>query len=224
MSESGNRVALIGHLRDRLSGGIPTSEHRPLRVIADSEPRAELVPTGMSPAGAFTLALESVAGRVAILDGTATSVEDFVAEVCRVEGVERAVVTGEPECEGIAALLTRRGVEAAPYGSIEQAATADLGVTSAAYGIAFTGTVIVDAGRAGGRCASLLPRVHVCLLPIARLLPTMADLLRHLGDRLPGGLPSNLVAITGPSRSADIELHMTLGVHGPRSLWVGLLP
>jgi L-lactate dehydrogenase complex protein LldG len=77
--------------------------------------------------------------------------------------------------------------------------------------------------RAGSRTASLLPPVHLALVRRDAIVATPGDLLRHLPERLPDGLPSNLVLITGPSRSADIELQLTVGVHGPRELVIGLL-
>ena len=105
--------------------------------------------------------------------------------------------------------------------SIEAAARADLGVTSATYGFATTGSVVQESDVAGGRTASLLPPVHLCVLPADRLVPSTAALLRTLGA--PGRLPSNLVVITGPSRSGDIEQIITLGVHGPTALHIALL-
>jgi L-lactate dehydrogenase complex protein LldG len=215
---------MIGHLRDRLRVALPTPDHRSMAPIGASTPVATLVSHDRSLTELFAQALEAVAGRVVVVSDEPGAVDLLIANVCEVEGIERAVVSADLECADMVERLALCGVQADRYRSVEQVAAADLGVTGAAFGIAATGSVIVDAGRAGGRCVSLLPTVHLCLLPVSRLLPTMADLLRHLGDRMPGGLPSNLVSITGPSRSADIELHMTLGVHGPRSLWVGLLP
>ena len=86
--------------------------------------------------------------------------------------------------------------------------------------VALTGSIVVDAGRAGGRTVSLLPPLHVAFVRADAIVATPGDLWRALED---GPMPSNLVQITGPSRSADIELVITLGVHGPQALWVGVL-
>ena len=94
---------------------------------------------------------------------------------------------------------------------------------NAAFGIAATGSLVVAADRAGGRSVSLLPPVHAALLPIRSLLATPADLWRHMGEAFPGGPPSQVVVITGPSRTSDIELVLVRGVHGPGHVWVGLL-
>ncbi len=126
----------------------------------------------------------------------------------------------EPEAVAVGAELRALAVEVEPL-SIETAARADLGVTSATYGLATTGTVVQESAVAGGRTASLLPPVHLCVLPATRLVPSTSAVLRGLGA--PGRLPSNLVLITGPSRSGDIEQIITLGVHGPTALHIVLL-
>ena len=170
----------------------------------------------------FAESVEAVAGNVRRPDAT-TSLADVLAEVCAVEGIKSATVSRDPECEGAAASLTALGVEVRPAEGASTAATVDLGVTGAAYGIALTGSLVVAADRAGSRTVSLLPPVHVAIVRVGRLLATADELFRHLPRRFPNGLPSNLVLITGPSRSADNELQLTLGVHGPRSLWVVLV-
>lgn len=91
----------------------------------------------------------------------------------------------------------------------EDPADADLGVTGARYGIAATGTLVLtsEAGRRG----SLLPMHHVAILNVAHLVPTMAEALENHHR----AMPSAWVHATGPSRTADIELTLTTGVHGP---------
>ena len=76
-------------------------------------------------------------------------------------------------------------------------------------------------GAAGGRTASLLPPVHLCILPASRIVASTTDVLRGLGDGRV--LPSNLAIITGPSRSGDIEQIIALGVHGPLEVRVVVL-
>jgi len=84
-----------------------------------------------------------------------------------------------------------------------------------------TRAVVQDSHVVGGRSVSLLPPVHLCVLPADRIVPTSAEVLRGLGDGRV--LPSNLVLITGPSRSGDIEQIMALGVHGPLVVEIALL-
>jgi L-lactate dehydrogenase complex protein LldG len=94
------------------------------------------------------------------------------------------------------------------------AATALVGVVEATAGIAVTGTIVVDSDRAG-RLVSLLPRVGVFVLREADIVPLTGDLLRRQAERWPDGPPTNVVLVTGPSRSGDIEMRLVVGVHGP---------
>jgi L-lactate dehydrogenase complex protein LldG len=94
------------------------------------------------------------------------------------------------------------------------------GVTGVDAAFASTGTMLTVSGEGKSRAASLLPYYHVGLIPLSRLYPTVerwlaeqreaGDLARLLRDH------ANVTLITGPSKSADIEMNLTLGVHGPK--------
>jgi L-lactate dehydrogenase complex protein LldG len=94
------------------------------------------------------------------------------------------------------------------------------GVSTALYGLADTGSVVLASGPDEPRRKSLLPDVHVTLLAEDRILPGLDELFAALGP----DLPSALAIVTGPSRSADIEQKLAVGVHGPREVHVVLLP
>lgn len=99
-----------------------------------------------------------------------------------------------------------------------------VGLTGALAGLADTGSIVLLSGPQRARAASLLPETHIALLPAGRLYPTMqAFFAAHSAQELTGR-SSNLVFITGPSRTADIEMIITRGVHGPKRLCVILLP
>lgn len=215
--EYGDRDAFLAGARGagQLHSFRPTVELVRVPVATPSRPVADLVDR-------FVDSVETAGAQVHRIDQS-TSIADVLAEVCATEGVHTAVVSRDPECEGVGGVLASCGVEVRPADSPSASASVDLGVTGAAYGIALTGSLVVAADRAGCRTASLLPPVHVAIVRVGRLLATPDELFRHLPRRFPYGLPSNMVLITGPSRSADIELQLTLGVHGPRSLWVVLV-
>ena len=65
------------------------------------------------------------------------------------------------------------------------------------------------------RLASLLPPVHVAVIEAAQILPDLFDLFARLQISGHPEMPSNLTLITGPSKTGDIELRLTTGVHGP---------
>jgi L-lactate utilization protein LutC len=95
----------------------------------------------------------------------------------------------------------------------------DVGVSRALYGLADTGSVVLAASPEEPRGNSLLPWVHVTELRESDLMPGLAELFEALGP----DLPSALAIVTGPSRSADIELTLTIGVHGPGEVHIVLL-
>ena len=93
-------------------------------------------------------------------------------------------------------------------------------MSRALFGLAATGSVVLASSPEEPRARSLLPEVHVTLLDEDRILPGLVELFATLGD----DLPSALAIVTGPSRSADIEQTLAVGVHGPGEVHVVLLP
>jgi L-lactate dehydrogenase complex protein LldG len=104
---------------------------------------------------------------------------------------------------------------------LAELAALSLGVTGADAGLAETGSVVLASGPGRPRMASLLVPVHVAILRVDRLVDSISMLLATRGDLVAAG--SNLVAITGPSRTADIEHTLSRGVHGPGEVHVILL-
>jgi L-lactate dehydrogenase complex protein LldG len=104
-----------------------------------------------------------------------------------------------------------------------QAAT--VGLTGADAAFAETGTLALRAGPGRSRLASLSVRTHLALLDPARLYLSWASWLAAEGPQAAERLiaTSNLTLITGPSRTADIEMTLTVGVHGPGELIVILV-
>jgi L-lactate dehydrogenase complex protein LldG len=104
----------------------------------------------------------------------------------------------------------------------EAAALADIGVTGVDWALAETGTLVLVSGRGRPRSTSLLPATHVavfdrgCLLESLEQVGTMLEALHADPARSMSGAVINF--ITGPSRTADIELTLTRGVHGPKEV------
>lgn len=222
-SEHGDRAAFLGHVRERLAVPIPHNAAHPLPPLGGPVPRPRF--RALDPddlVGTFERAAAAVETTVHRVAGTAVP-KELLRELVEAERVTSAVVSAEPEATAAGATLTGLGIEVTPYDRPtpdSPAARADLGVTSAVAAVATTASLVVDAAAAGGRGASLLPRVHLCVLPAARLVPTPAEVLRPLSGDEP---PSNLVLISSASRSADIETRLTWGIHGPTSVHVVLL-
>jgi L-lactate utilization protein LutC len=91
---------------------------------------------------------------------------------------------------------------------------ADVGITSVDFAIAETGTLVVCSKMGQERLASLAPPVQIAIVERSQIVPDLMDVFDGFGaDAV--NLPSNLVLITGPSKTGDIELQLTTGVHGP---------
>lgn len=98
----------------------------------------------------------------------------------------------------------------------EQCTQADAGLTAAAAALAETGTIILPSGPGRSRLTALLPPIHVALVSTASLTP---DLFTWTAARQEP--PSAAITlISGPSKTADIEQTMAIGVHGPKRLIV----
>jgi L-lactate dehydrogenase complex protein LldG len=97
-----------------------------------------------------------------------------------------------------------------------------IGLTGAQAGLAETGTIAIVSGPERGRLASLLPPVHIAILARNKIYPALPAFLTAQPDIIAEG--SNLVFITGPSRSGDIEMTLSMGVHGPGEIHVIITP
>lgn len=97
----------------------------------------------------------------------------------------------------------------------------DIGVTGADAALAESGTLVLTHGEGRPRMASLVPEVHIALLDVASIHRTLAH-WAHENPRLPAET-TNLVLVTGPSRTGDIEQQLNLGVHGPRHVHIVMI-
>lgn len=97
-------------------------------------------------------------------------------------------------------------------------ATTGVGITSADFALADTGTLVMLSSPRETRLISLLPPAHIAVLPAERILSGLDELFSLLPN--PGEVSSSMVLITGPSRTADIEQILVRGVHGPGEIAV----
>mgnify|MGYP001349952387 CR=1 FL=1 len=105
----------------------------------------------------------------------------------------------------------------------EYAAKVDMGITYAEMGLSETGTVVLWNGGGRGRLVSLLPPVYLAILSEHSIRPRLTEAAAAIHAQVPNGLPACINFITGPSRTADIEMDLALGVHGPGKVHILLL-
>lgn len=165
------------------------------------------------------------AERLAAAGGTChRATTDGLAEVVRGiltdRGARRVALSDAALLQGLPDGLAAAGLEVLAADADRTALLAcDAGVTCAQRGIAQTGTLVLDGGAERHRLRSLLPPLHLAVLPVSTLVATMGEALALL----PRPLSAAVTFVTGPSRTADIELQLVVGVHGPRELHVVLV-
>ncbi len=211
MTEQGTaREAVLGRIRGALarSRAVPSE---PTNTAAAS------APVNLAPAERlqrFTERLTSVGGRVLLAEDESAAARHLaaIADACSARSI---AVSDDP--------LVRRLVSAAGleppcfdgWRDRERLFACDLGVSGAQAGIAETGTLVLESHAELHRLVSLVPPVHVAVLRSATIVSDLGAALSAL-DR--SGDPGAVTLITGPSRTADIELELVIGVHGPRAL------
>ena len=169
----------------------------------------------------FARKYESLAG-VVHHARTPAEAASVAASVVKAAGVRTVALAGLPR--KLQSALEKRleaNVLKPPYDPAALRVTdaidaADLGITAAAFAIADAGALVEVATDDIVRLVSTLPRIHICFVPADQVVATLEQAAPRL-EEIFAANPKNCVAtlISGPSRTGDIEMKLTLGVHGP---------
>ncbi len=120
-------------------------------------------------------------------------------------------------------LLRRTGVDLAERHIREDLAQCDVSITGCEYLVARTGSIVLSAAQDSGRSTSVYAPIHICIAWSHQLVPDIKDALQGMRDKYGDKLPSQIVFATGPSRTADIEKTLVVGVHGPKEVYLFLV-
>jgi L-lactate utilization protein LutC len=164
--------------------------------------------------------VDSTIARIEALAGKALRTADPCAFVAAAIAGKTAVASNAPYLAacGIAALPGVRSGITDREQLREICAAADVGITSADYALADTGSLVMLSSPHEARLISLLPPAHIAVVPRERILTGLDELFTILPN--PAVETSSMVIITGPSRTADIEQILVRGVHGPGQITV----
>jgi L-lactate dehydrogenase complex protein LldG len=223
MQNSETRREMLTAIREQLTASAAfdavRDEHGAHQAVANREDRiAPLESPGVSLTRWFCDSLAEVSGQY-VLARDETEAAAAVQRIIERQNLRRVAVS-----DSTLVLRVMGGVEHTAE-LLEAASPAELfncdaGITSAQWGIAETGTLVLESARERHRLASLVPPLHIAIIDAGRIRPTMAEVLDTINQDGPDNLSRTVTFITGPSRTSDIELTLAIGVHGPAELHV----
>jgi L-lactate dehydrogenase complex protein LldG len=179
----------------------------------------------MDDAIAYTAALcESKQACQLLVSGCEAALSASAGTLCdqKQQKVIAAPALSEAQTRSLALLCEQRGISFVREGLRRHLAGIDIGLTLADFGIAETGTLVIDSSSEEVRLATMISEVHVAVLAKNRIRASALALETEL-RQLMRAVPNYSAFITGASRTADIERVLALGVHGPLELHILLL-
>lgn len=180
----------------------------------------------------FKQELEALTGHVHVLD----DVEDTAVTILKIlaQHKSKRIIAWDDtalDLPNLQAILQEAGItiedarlpmdENGRKAQLSQIDEVFVGLTAVHGALADTGAIALLSGKDRGRLASLAPPVHIALVKREQLYPSLPAFLTAINDQIPDS--SNLVFIAGPSRTGDIEMTLSIGVHGPGEVHVIVL-
>jgi L-lactate dehydrogenase complex protein LldG len=210
------RQAIIGSIRSHLAASMPYDKPEFENEQVEKE---QVRKDGLPPplVDLFKQRLESVGVRCRIASSD-SDIADALTRIITDLKAQRLAISDDPE---VKRLLYQTDLEIEELGIAPNASDVfrfDVGITTAQTAIAETGTLVLDSVHERHRLVSLVPPVHIAIVSASTICETVGEALTLL--RKENEISSAVTFITGPSRTADIELTLTVGVHGPQELYV----
>lgn len=99
----------------------------------------------------------------------------------------------------------------------------DASITGCEFLIARTGSIMLSSAQQSGRTVSVYAPVHICIAYTDQLVYDIKDAIGNVKEKYADNMPSLITLATGPSRTADIEKTLVVGVHGPKEVFCFLV-
>jgi L-lactate dehydrogenase complex protein LldG len=223
-----DRAEFLESIRHRTRTGRYKPTHAPdVAWTPKSEPPES--PQIQDPPARFLEELDSLGGHGKRVE-TMEEAREYVLSLARerdakllvrwdVEALEELGVDAPLGEAGVEVVVWRSGEDSQVYK--EAAARADIGLSTAEWAVAETGSLVLASGAGKGRTVTLLPPTYVAVVRADRVLRTVTEAIRKYAEA--GEVPANLCFHTGPSRSGDIEMEIFVGMHGPGDVHVVLV-
>lgn len=197
------RETILGSIRSHLAASVPFDEPEPINI-----PDPRVISSKSDLIDVFKQSVESVAGHCTVTTDVADILRRIIADL-RPRRIALSDVVQLPD-------LDVEEVGVAP--NAHDIFRFDVGISSAQAAIAETGTLVLDSACERHRLVSLVPPMHIAIVRASTICETLSEALILL--RKDREISPAVTFITGPSRTADIELTLAIGVHGPRELYV----
>ncbi len=199
------REAILGSIRSHLAASLPSDrEDHPVQL------ENHVI---LSKAN-FKESLESVNGHCIIT----TDVTDALNQILTDLKPRRIAISDDANVERWLRFTDLEIDELGIAPNAQDIFRFDVGISTAQAAIAETGTLVLDSACERHRLVSLVPPVHIAILNASSICETLSDALALLQETKE--ISPAVTFITGPSRTADIELTLAIGVHGPQELYV----
>jgi L-lactate dehydrogenase complex protein LldG len=186
---------MLANIRNALKGGGPPGPQADPAIGFFQESDTAQFAESLTTLGGHVLEAETISHARALID---------------------QLLAGRSYIASPAPILQSAGL-ATPF-SRDACASAEFGVTSADFALADTGSLVFLSESHESRLISLLPPRHIAVIAHDQILPTIDALFARVPH--PAANSSSMVIVTGPSRTADIEMRLVRGVHGPGEIFV----
>ena len=210
---------MLARIREHLAASALFDRvHREAHEKHEAGPSLQVIEhsTSYSLIDLFRQGLEAVNGSCTIVADEAAAASSL-KQIIELNRLQRIAVSDSPLVGHLMAQVEGTA-EVFPNAEPEALFNCDGGITSAQWGIAETGTLVLEAKSERHRLVSLVPPMHIAILAAGRILGTMSEALAAISTA--SELSRTVTFITGPSRTSDIELTLAIGVHGPARLHV----
>jgi L-lactate utilization protein LutC len=226
INTSGAREAIFDSIRSHLASSRTFDAHEDSLKHRDEVSAAfsvrEAIPNASALVEYFKTNLEAVDGHCIVVEKDTELVQalsDIANELRETKFKSlRIAVSDSPLIKSLVGMMRVNIDELGVTPSAGDVFRFDIGISQAQAGIAETGTLLLDSSRERHRLVSLVPPVHIAILDASQIVATLGEALTLLrGDEQVSPI---VTLVTGPSRTADIELTLAIGVHGPQELYV----
>ena len=223
------REAIFGSIRQHLAASAPYDAVH-AEGVHEVEPRAAGLDVKPAPSNGtsaslvemFSENLRAVGGHPVVARNEAEVVAALTRIISDLQKTRlrarRIALSDSPALKGLMRQLNVEVEEITTSPGAAELFDYDLGVSTVQAAIAETGTLVLESEQERHRLVSLVPPVHIAIVDAADICLTLGEALAAMGRG--SALSPTVTLVTGPSRTADIELTLAIGVHGPQELHV----